>query len=82
MIKADNNIDNIKKEITSYKGKNVQVCLNLGRNKIITYCGIINEVYNSLFKICCSDKDFKGKTAYSYSEVLCGNVKIKLDETV
>ena len=55
----------------------VAVRVNLGRNKSVSYSGILSGVYPALFTVKPDDKNFLGKTAYSYSDVLCGNVKIK-----
>lgn len=77
MIKANISIGSIKSAIEGCNGKPVTVKLNLGRNKFVTFNAIVNGVYSSLFTVSPDDKDFLGKTAYSYSEVLCGRVKIK-----
>ena len=55
----------------------VSVRVNLGRNKILNYSGVLSGVYPALFTVKPDDKDFLGKTAYSYSDVLCGSVRIK-----
>ena len=55
----------------------VAVRVNLGRNKCLNYSGILSGIYPALFTVKPDDEDFLGKTAYSYSDVLCGNVKIK-----
>ncbi len=57
--------------------KHVAVKVNLGRNKSVSYLGTLNGIYPSLFTVQPDDKGFLGKTTYSYSDVLCGNVKIK-----
>lgn len=51
--------------------------VNLGRNKILNYSGVLSGIYPALFTVKPDDDDFLGKTAYSYSDVLCGSVKIK-----
>lgn len=55
----------------------VAVRVNLGRNKSVSFSGVLSGVYPALFTVKPDDKDYLGKTAYSYSDVLCGNVKIK-----
>ncbi len=55
----------------------VAVRVNLGRNKSVSFSGILSGIYPALFTVKPDDEDFLGKTAYSYSDVLCGNVKIK-----
>ena len=52
--------------------------VNKGRKKILKYTGVIENVYPSIFTVRLTgdivSSDF---LSYSYSEVLCGNVKIK-----
>lgn len=77
MIKSVLSIDNIKETVKNLYGKAITVKLNLGRNKFVTFPATLNGVYPSLFTVSPADKNFLGKTAYSYSEILCGRVKIQ-----
>ena len=76
MIKSGITINSIKQTINSLSGKPVTVKLKLGRNKFVTFPAVVNGVYPSLFTVSPFDKSFLGKTAYSYSEILCGRVRI------
>lgn len=80
MIKFDLTINSIKQTIKALAGKDVTVKLNLGRNKFVTFPATVNEVYPSLFTVSPYDKSFLGKTAFSYSEILCGRVKVSPNE--
>ncbi len=77
MIKQKSDISAVKKTISDYFKKQVDVTVNMGRNKIVRFCGELSGVYPALFTVSPNDKNFLGKTSYSYAEVLCGNVKIK-----
>lgn len=77
MIKQRNDISSVKKTISDYFKKQVHVTVNLGRNKIVRFCGELSGVYPALFTVSPNDKNFLGKTSYSYAEVLCGSVKIR-----
>ena len=77
MIKPTKNIKDVKQMVKSCSAQHVAVRVNLGRNKHVSYCGTLSGVYPALFTVKPDDADFLGKTAYSYSDVLCGNVKIK-----
>ncbi len=77
MIKQKSDISSVKKTISDYFQKQVDVTVNLGRNKILRFCGRLTGVYPALFTVLPDDKSFLGKTSYSYAEVLCGSVKIK-----
>lgn len=77
MIKPNNDLATVKKQIADCLQQQVSVTVNLGRNKILTYHGELSGVYPALFTVRPNDKNFLGKTSYSYAEVLCGSVKIK-----
>ena len=77
MIKPKRDISHIKQTISEYFQKQVDVTENLGRNKVLRYCGTLSGVYPALFTVSPDDKSFLGKTSYSYAEVLCGSVKVK-----
>lgn len=77
MIKVNTTIKSIKEMVTGLNQKPVTVKLNLGRNKYVTFPAVVNGIYPSLFTVDPFDKNFLGKTAYSYSEILCGRVKIQ-----
>ena len=77
MIKPQKNIADVKRMVKDCSDKRVDVKVNLGRNKFLRYTGILSGIYPALFTVQPDDKNFLGKTAYSYSDVLCGTVKIK-----
>lgn len=76
MIKANITINSIKQTVKECYKKPVTVKLNLGRNKFVTFDATLSGVYPSIFTVEPCDKNFLGKTAYSYSEILCGKVRI------
>ncbi len=77
MIKPTKNIRDVKQMVRDCNAQRVAVRVNLGRNKSVSYSGTLSGIYPALFTVKPDDEDFLGKTAYSYSDVLCGNVKIK-----
>lgn len=76
MIKQTGDISKIKSAIAAIRGEEVHVKVALGRNKFVTYTGTLTSVYPALFTVRPTG-DFKGKTSFSYSEVMCGNVVLK-----
>lgn len=74
MIKPEISINAVKEQIKNYYKKPVNVKLNLGRNKFVTFPAVVSGIYPSIFTVEPVVKDFLGKTAYSYSEILCGKV--------
>ena len=76
MVKSKGDISKIKELVNSLYGQEVKVKVNLGRNRFASFKGKVTGIYPALFTVSPLD-DFKGKTTYSYSEMLCGNVCIK-----
>jgi len=77
MIKSTASLSQVKENIFKMKERAVDVTLNLGRNKLVSFQGKIVGVYPALFTVSPFDKSFKGKTSYSYSEYMCGRVSLK-----
>ncbi len=77
MIKPTKNIKDIKQMVKDCSLQRVAVKVNLGRNKSVSYSGVLSGIYPALFTVKPDDEEFLGKTAYSYADLLCGNVKIK-----
>ncbi len=78
MIKSGETLGQVKRHISDMREKPVEVTVNLGRNKFLVYAGRLMGVYPALFTVTPFDKDFRGKTSYSYSEYMCGKVKVKV----
>lgn len=73
MRKLPSGISEIKQQIEELKGVNIELEVNTGRKRIKTFAGSIQSVYPSVFTFL----DIEGNTkTYSYSDVLCGDVKI------
>lgn len=75
MIKEVMSISQAKEVVNALKEKQVKVTVNLGRNKFVSFCGRLSGVYPALFTVSPTE-EFKGKTTYSYSEYLCGRVRL------
>lgn len=77
MIKSKASLSQVKEIIGKMNMKQVEVTVNLGRNKFEKFTGVLSGVYPALFTVRPADKDYRGKTSYSYSEYLCGKVRLK-----
>ena len=73
MRKIGLNIDQVKTQILSLKGREVEMNINRGRKKIETVNGVIKDVYPSVFTVAIKTQNSTIKT-FSYYDVLCGNV--------
>lgn len=70
------NLNEIKDKILAIKGKDIDITINRGRKKIDSYLGIVENIYPSVFTVrILNNRQLKNLTC-SYSEVLCGDVKI------
>ena len=76
MIKNTESLSQVKEYISKMQHRQVEVVLDMGRNRIVKFIGKLSGVYPALFTVKPDDGDFKGKTTYSYSEYLCGRVKV------
>ena len=77
MRKAIFGLANIKEQIASLKGQDVDLEVNIGRKRIKQFSGIIESVYPSVFTFVDINGNLK---TYSYSDILCGDVKILNEE--
>lgn len=73
MRKAVFNLTNVKNQIANLKGQDIDLEVNIGRKKIRQFSGTIESVYPSVFTFLDSSGSLK---TYSYSDILCGDVKI------
>lgn len=75
MIKGGGDISKVKDAVKKCLNKDVRVRVSLGRNKYVTYDGVLTRVYPALFTVS-PVGEFNGKTSFSYSELMCGSVRI------
>lgn len=72
-------IEKVRESLTEYINKPLVIRVNKGRNKIYYYdCKIIN-LFPSVFQIETVENETQ---TYSYSGILCGEVKLKMKEQV
>jgi len=76
MKKSGLTLNEIKEQIVLLKGKNINMEVNRGRKRIENYIGIVDRIYPSVFTVKITDNANTNSATYSYSDVLCGDVKI------
>ena len=81
MIKSDSDLNVVKRAVKRLEGGKVVVTQNLGRNKFVSYLGVVSGVYPALFTVLPKDPKFLGKTSFSYTELICNLVKIQKIKT-
>ncbi len=77
MRKSVINLGLVKDKILSIKGKTVDITINHGRKKISKYNGIVENIYPSVFTVRIVDDERLKNVTCSYSDVLCGDVRIE-----
>ena len=80
MLKNTPNLSSVKEYVKTCADSKVKVNLNLGRNKSVTFFGVLSGIYPALFTVS-PYGEFRGKTSFSYSEVMCGSVVIRRSDT-
>ena len=80
MKKMPSTIEDIKQKIITLKGEEVNLYINRGRKKISTVRARIEDVYSSVFTVKALSTDFDAISTYSFNDVLCGEVKIKIEK--
>lgn len=75
-MKTNLTLNEIKLQIEKIKGQSVKMLVNRGRKKTEKLEGVVQNLYPSVFTV--EIKDLKGSNivSYSYTEVLCGFVKL------
>jgi uncharacterized protein Veg len=82
MKKINENLIQVKEKIEQLKGKEIKMQVNRGRKKIENYEAVIETIYPSVFTVKIKSPTVIDIMSYSYSEVLCGDVKISLKKFV
>ena len=77
LISSAEKLQNVKEEIMNLKGKDIRLTVNKGRKKIVKFCGIIENVYPSMFIIKPMEDVELERTSFSYNDVLCGDISYK-----
>ena len=80
MRKPNMSLQEIKQAIIALKGKPIDMEVNNGRKKIVHYEVVVENIYQSVFVVKIDNEANIDKKSYSFSEVLCGDVKIELKQ--
>lgn len=68
-------IESVRKKLENIKGSDVKMQVNKGRKRIIKFDAKLISIYPSVFTVFVQNSS-EPERSYSYTEVLCGNVKI------
>ena len=73
-------LNEIKEKINALKGQNIKMLVNKGRKRTEKITGEVQNLYPSVFTVKIEDLKGGSLATYSYTEVLCGHVKILFDK--
>ena len=68
-------IESVRKKLEDIMGSEVKMQVNKGRKKIVKFDAKLVSTYPSVFTVFVQNSS-EPERSYSYTEVLCGNVKI------
>ena len=75
-------LNEVKEVVKSLQGKTVEMIINKGRNKLVTLNAVIDKVYPSMFIIKPVAQVDLDRTSFSYSDLLCGDIKFLIDNAL
>lgn len=73
-------LQEVKEIVKQLQGKNISMIINKGRNKLIKLSATIDKVYPSMFIIKPDNVNDIDRTSFSYSDILCGDIKFLFDK--
>lgn len=77
MRKVQKSIQDIINSIQNLKGEQISMQVSRGRKRIEKLVGTIENIYPSLFVVNVGEQHIPSKVSCTFSEIMCGNVKIK-----
>jgi len=80
MRKVNNSIEQVKDFIAKLQGKLLKISVNRGRKRIVRYVGSILETYPQVFVLKIDNDKHIEKLSCSYSDVICGDIKLGVKE--
>ena len=76
MRKSVKTLDEVKAFVASLHGYPLKIAVNKGRKKIVRYSGSLLAVYPQVFTLkITGDKNLE-LLSFSYSDVICGDIKL------
>ena len=76
MRKAKYELSTVKERVAELKGHPVKMLVNRGRKRIARFTGVLENTYPSVFTVRIDNSKSVDLLSYSYSDVLCGDVKL------
>lgn len=68
-------IESVKQKLECIKNEEIQIAVNRGRKRFVKFNAKLVSLYPSVFTVVVENSVPKERS-YSYTEVLCGNVRV------
>ncbi len=75
---SKNVLDEIKKNVRSFVGREVMVKANRGRRKVMKKEGVLEKTYPNIFVVKINDHNQTRRLSYSYADLLTDSVEVKV----
>lgn len=79
MREIRHNFDITKDRIVRLQGIKLNIVINRGRNRLVKYKGMIQDIYPNIFTIKITSEDIPLQS-FSYSDVMTKNIRLFQDE--
>ncbi len=70
-------VNEVKEQVALLKGKSVDMCVNKGRKQMVKFTAEVVATYPCVFTVEVDNPNPLKLVSYAYSEILCGNVRIR-----
>lgn len=79
MREIRHNFDITKDRIVRLQGIKLNIVINRGRNRLVKYKGMIQDIYPNIFTVKITSEDIPLQS-FSYSDVMTKNIRLFQDE--
>ena len=69
------NIQDVKQKIAELRGKELQLAVNKGRNRVVRLDGQIVDLFPYVFTFRANAGDL---VSFSYSDIICGDIQMRI----
>lgn len=76
MRKRAMSVEEVKENILALRGETLKISVNKGRKKIVKYDGEIEGIFPSVFTLKIAGDKNLDMLSCSYSDVICGDIKL------
>ena len=68
-------VERVKKSLQPFVGCEIELDVNIGRNRIVSYKGELESIYKNVFVVRVEDNDER-RLSFNYVDLMTGNVVV------